>query len=167
MDFFAQQDIARRNTRLLVLLFLGTVLLLVLATNVLVAAFLFFSQDYNIYSGHREGVAGFLSYFSWPQFGTIGLGITTTVVLVVLAKWMQLSTGGKVVAEGMGGTRVLPQSRDPAERRCLNVVEEMALAAMLKGITFIGDVGHFLLRSTNRVRTGVSNRRGAASPCWV
>ena len=102
MDFFAQQDIARRNTRLLVLLFLGTVLLLVLVTNVLMAAFLFSSQDYNIYSGHREGVAGFLSYFSWPQFGTIGLGITATVVLVVLAKWMQLSTGGKVVAEGMG-----------------------------------------------------------------
>jgi Zn-dependent protease with chaperone function len=233
VDFFAQQDIARRNTRLLFLLFLGTVLLLVVITNVLVAAFLFFSQDYNIYSGQIEGVPGFLSYFSWPRFGTIGLGITTTVALVVLVKWMQLSTGGKVVAEGMGGTRVLPQSRDPAERRCLNVVAEMALAAnmpvppvyvlngerginafaagitpadavvavtrgtiehlkrhelqgviahefshilngdmrlnirlaaMLKGITFIGDVGHFLLRSSNRARRSVSDRSGNASP---
>jgi hypothetical protein len=35
------------------------------------------------------------------------------------------------------------------------------LAAMLKGITFIGDVGHFLLRSTNRVRTGASANRGS------
>ena len=34
----------------------------------------------------------------------------------------------KTVAEGMGGTRLLPQSSDPAERRCLNVVAEMALA---------------------------------------
>jgi hypothetical protein len=58
MDFFAQQDLARRNTRLLVALFLLAVLLLVALTNVLVAAFLFFSADYNIYSGSREGVAG-------------------------------------------------------------------------------------------------------------
>ena len=227
MDFFAQQDIARRNTRLLFLFFLGTVLLLILVTNALVAAFLFSSQDYNIYSGNREGMSGFLSYFSWSRFGTIGLGITATVTLVVLVKWFQLSTGGKVIAEGMGGTRLLPQSRDPAERRCLNVVDEMALAAnmpvppvyvlnderginafaagitpadavvavtrgaivhlkrnelqgviahefshilngdmrlnirlaaMLKGITFIGDVGHFLLHSNNHVRTG-SNAR--------
>jgi hypothetical protein len=33
------------------------------------------------------------------------------------------------------------------------------LAAMLKGITFIGDVGHFILRSSNYARTGSSSRR--------
>ncbi len=41
------------------------------------------------------------------------------------------------------------------------------LAAMLKGITFIGDVGHILLRSSNRVRTGLSERNnndGAMMP---
>ena len=38
MDFFAQQDLARRNTRLLVLLFLAAVLLLILMTTVAVAA---------------------------------------------------------------------------------------------------------------------------------
>ena len=37
------------------------------------------------------------------------------------------------------------------------------LAAMLKGITFIGDVGHFLMRNTNRVRSGASARRGNAA----
>jgi Zn-dependent protease with chaperone function len=232
MDFFAQQDLARRNTRLLVVLFLGAVLLLVLLTNAVIAAFLFFGQDYNVYSG-TVGAEGFLSYFSWERFGFIGLAVTATVALVVLVKWFQLSTGGKAVAESMGGTQVLPQSRDAAERRCLNVVEEMALAAnmpvpplyvmnserginafaagitpadavvavtrgtidhlrrhelqgviahefshilngdmrlnirlaaLLKGITFIGDVGHFLLRSVNR-RAGASSRReGSAVP---
>jgi Zn-dependent protease with chaperone function len=129
VDFFAQQDIARRNTRVLVLSFLAAVLLLILLANAAVAAFLWFGQDYNIYSGSREGMAGFWSYFSWSRFGTIGLAVTATVALVVLFKWLQLSTGGKVVAEGLGGTRILPQTRDRAERRCLNVVEEMALAA--------------------------------------
>ena len=129
MDFFAQQDAARRNTRVLVLLFLAAVLLLIVLANAAVAAFLFFSGDYNIYSGSREGMDGFLSYFSWSRCGTVSLAISATVALVVLAKWVQLSTGGKAVAESLGGTRILPQSRDATERRCLNVVEEMALAA--------------------------------------
>ncbi|WP_116367135.1 M48 family metallopeptidase [Parahaliea mediterranea] len=229
MDFFQQQDIARRNARLLLLLFLIAVLLLVLLTNGVVAAFLWFSQDYNVYAGSRSGVAGFWDYVSWARFGGIALGICATVAFVVMLKWLQLSTGGKVVAEAMGGSRLLPQSRDQLERRCLNVVEEMALAAnmpvpavyvlngerginafaagitpadavvavtrgalehlkrdelqgviahefshilngdmrlnirlaaMLKGITFVGDVGHVLLRSSNRARTGLSARRG-------
>ncbi|TDG12844.1 peptidase M48 [Seongchinamella unica] len=230
MNFFQQQDIARRNTRVLVLMFTLAVFGLILLTNVVVAGFVFFSEDYNVYNG---GSGNFGSYFNWERFGLIGIGITATVALVVLVKWIQLSTGGKVVAESMGGERILPQTTDRAERRCLNVVEEMALAAnmpvpavyvmnherginafaagivpadaviavtrgcidhlrrhelqgviahefshilngdmrlnirlaaMLKGITFIGDVGHMLLRSNNRVRTGRSRKEGAALP---
>jgi Zn-dependent protease with chaperone function len=237
VNFFEQQDIARRNTRLLLLLFLAAVFLLIVLTNVLVAGLLWFGRDYNVYSGSREGISGFLSYFSWERFGGIGLAVTATVALVVMVKWIQLSTGGKAVAEAMGGTRILPQTRDRAERRCLNVVEEIALAAnmpvppvyvmnterginafaagitpadavvavtrgtimqlkrpelqgviahefshilngdmrlnirlaaMLKGITFIGDVGHMLLLSSNRARTGVtvtrSNNKSPAVP---
>ncbi|MBT3410807.1 MAG: M48 family metallopeptidase [Halieaceae bacterium] len=233
MNFFQQQDVARRNSRLLVLLFSLAVLGLILLTNAAVAAFLYFGDDYSIYSGSRSGVSGFVSYFSWERFGGIGLAITATVTLVVMVKWIQLSTGGKVVAESMGGIRILPQTRNQAERRCLNVVEEMALAAnmpvppvyvmnherginafaagivpadavvavtrgtidhlkrhelqgviahefshilngdmrlnirlaaMLKGITFIGDVGHILLRSNSRVRTGRSGKNDAALP---
>ncbi len=228
MDFFAQQDVARRNTRLLVLLFLAAVFLLIVITNAAVTAFLYVGQDYNAHTGGE----GFLALFSWARFGTIGLAVTATVAVVVLCKWIQLSTGGKAVAEGMGGTRIVPQTRDRAERRCLNTVEEMALAAnmpvppvyvlngerginafaagitpadtvvavtrgaieqlkrhelqgvighefshilngdmrlnirlaaMLKGITFIGDVGHFLLRH-GRVRSGGGSREDAALP---
>jgi len=232
MNFFEQQDLARRNTRLLVLMFLVAVLGLVLLTNVLVAGFLYVGDDYNIYGGSRDGVAGFWSYFSWQRFGGIGLGVTATVAMVVLVKWLQLSAGGKAVAEGMGGTRILPQTRDKAERRCLNIVEELALAAnmpvppvyvlnserginafaagsipadavvavtrgtlehlkrhelqgvighefshilngdmrlnirlaaMLKGITFIGDVGHLLMRASTRPRTGLRDDKGAGA----
>ncbi|KZX51267.1 peptidase M48 [Halioglobus sp. HI00S01] len=231
MDFFQQQDIARRNSRLLVTLFVAAVFLLVLLTNLLVSGFLYFSQDYNVYSG-SSGVQSFMAFFSWERFGAIGMATTATIALVILFKWIHLSSGGKVVAESMGGVRLLPQTTDKAERRCLNVVEEMALAAnmpvpavyilpeerginafaagivpadavvavtrgcidhltrkelqgviahefshilngdmrlnirlaaMLKGITFVGDVGHILMRSTNRVRTGArSNNEGPA-----
>lgn len=231
VDFFRQQDIARRNTTLLLLLFIASVVLLIGLTNAAVAAFLFFSQDYNVYNGNQGDWNSFLSYFTWARFGGIASAITLTVALVILIKWIQLSSGGKAVAEAMGGERLLPQSRDRAERRCLNIVEEMALAsnmpvpatyilngerginafaagitpadavvavtrgcvehlsrdelqgviahefshilngdmrlsirlvALLKGITFIGDVGHMLLRSSNRVRTGRGNGKGGA-----
>lgn len=232
MNFFERQDIARRNSRLLVLMFLVAVAALILLTNAAVAAFLFFAQDYNVYSGSSKDMADFWSYFNWSRFGGIGMGVTATVALVVFVKWVQLSTGGKVVAESMGGTRILPQTSDPAQRRCLNVVEEIALAAnmpvpavylldherginafaagivpadaiiavtrgtldqlkrnelqgviahefshilngdmrlnirlaaMLKGITFIGDVGHILLRSSAHIRTGASAKRGGGN----
>ena len=232
MDFFQHQDIARRNARLLTILFLAAVFGLIVICNLVVALYLWFAQDYNVYSGSREGLSGFLSYLSWERFGGIGLAISATVALVVLVKWLQLSTGGKTVAESMGGVRILAQADDPGERRVLNVVQELALAAnmpvpsvyvlnderginafaagvtpadavvavtrgtieqlkrhelqgviahefshilngdmrlsirlaaMLKGITFIGDVGHFLLRSTY-FRRGTSSKNQSALP---
>ncbi len=234
MDFFQHQDNARRNSRLLVLVFSLAVFGLILLTNAAVAAFLYFGDDFNVYSGSRGGWAGFLSYFNLERFGLIGLAVTGTVALVVLFRWMQLSSGGKVVAEAMGGRRILPGSDDPAERRCLNVVEELALAAnmpvpavyvleherginafaagivpadavvavtrgaidhfkraelqgvighefshilngdmrlnirlaaLLKGITFVGDVGYILLRSSSSARRSSSSSRdnGAAA----
>lgn len=129
MNFFEQQDIARRNTRWLVVLFVASVFALIVLTNVAVAAFMWFGENYNVYSGNRQDLAGFIGYFSWERFGGIGMAVTAVVALVVMVKWIQLSTGGKIVAESMGGTRILPQTRDPGERRCLNVVEEIALAA--------------------------------------
>jgi Zn-dependent protease with chaperone function len=216
VDFFSQQDRARRNTRLLVFLFAVAVLALVALTNALVAAFLWLGDDYNLYAGRGRGLDTFLELLSWERFGTIGLTVVATVGLVSLLRWLQLASGGKAVAESMGGRRILPQTDDPDERRALNVVEELALAAnmpvpplyllpderginafaagitpadavvavtrgtllqlrrdelqgvighefshilngdmrlgirlaaLLKGITFIGDVGHFLLRA--------------------
>jgi Zn-dependent protease with chaperone function len=41
----------------------------------------------------------------------------------------ELSKGGKAVAEMLGGVAVHPATADPATRRLLNVVEEMALAS--------------------------------------
>jgi Zn-dependent protease with chaperone function len=234
MDFFRHQEIARRNGRLLLILFLGAVLLLVLLTNVAISGWLWFSEHYNVYSGARGGLSAFIDQFSWGRFGRIGLAVGATVALVAGLRWLQLSRGGKAVAESLGARRVLPQTRDRHEQRCLNVVEEMALAAnmpvpalyvlegerginafaagitpadavvtvtrgtllhlrrhelqgviahefshilngdmrlntrlaaLLKGITFIQDVGHFVLRASNRSRGGLSSgRRGEGSP---
>ena len=232
MDFFQHQDIARRNARLLTFMFLIAVFALIVITNLLVALYWWFVQDYYVYSGSGEGIPGFLSYLSWARFGGISAALSATVALVVLVKWFQLSRGGKTVAESMGGVRILAQTDDFGERRVLNVVQELALAAnmpvpavyvlnderginafaagitpadaivavtrgtieqlkrhelqgviahefshilngdmrlsirlaaMLKGITFVSDVGHFLLRSTY-YRRGTSSKNQSALP---
>ena len=236
MDFFAQQDRARRNTRLLVVLFLLAVALLIFLANALVTGALWIASDYNLYTGSQRGLASYLDMLSWERFGVIGLGIAATVAMVSFLRWLQLAAGGKTVAESMGGRRILRQSSDPDEKRCLNVVEELALAAnmpvpavyvlpderginafaagitpadavvavtrgtllqlkrdelqgvighefshilngdmrlgirlaaLLKGITFMGDVGHFLLRGSAhgvRIASGRRSRDGAALP---
>ena len=48
-----------------------------------------------------------------------------------LVKTMQLSAGGAAAAESLGGRRVPVNTKDPAERRLLNVVEEMAIASRI------------------------------------
>ena len=62
------------------------------------------------------------------------LGIVSIVVSLIvgggsLLKISELRAGGSKVANMLGGRRLLPGSNDPAERRVLNVVEEMALAS--------------------------------------
>ncbi|MEO1079952.1 MAG: M48 family metallopeptidase [Pseudomonadota bacterium] len=226
MDFFAEQDRARRNLRLLVVLFSLAVLLLIVLVNAILSAFLWFSGDYNVYAG-GGGLQGYLRQFSWDRFLGVGAAVAATVGLVSLVRWIQLSSGGKYVAEAMGGRRVLPQTSDRFEKRGLNIVQEMALAAnmpvpdlyvlpnerginafaagittadavvavtrgtllqlsrvelqgvvghefshilngdmrlgirlaaLVKGITFIGDVGHFLLRA-GAYGVGLGRRR--------
>ncbi|MEO3877110.1 M48 family metallopeptidase [Rheinheimera fenheensis] len=122
-NFFTQQDLARRNTRILVLLFSLAVLLLLALTNLL-ALISFGLLDPNLLS------QGFTwQQLPWPLVGTVSLVVIIAVGVAVLVKWQQLQAGGKVVAESLGGVRIVPDSNDAAERRLLNVVEEMALAA--------------------------------------
>jgi Zn-dependent protease with chaperone function len=57
-------------------------------------------------------------------------GTTLSVIAIgSLTKIAQLSAGGKVVAEELGGRRLDGENASPEERQLLNVVEEMAIAA--------------------------------------
>ncbi len=129
MDFYAAQDHARRSSRWLLLWFILAVLLLIGITNVLIAMLIYFLGATTAPMAGDEAIRDFLAAFSWETFGFVCLGVVATIFLVVLFKWAQLSAGGKAVAERLGGQRILPHTDDPDQRRCLNVVEEMSLAA--------------------------------------
>jgi len=110
MDFFEHQDAARRRTAWLVVLFVLAVAAVVLAVY---AVFAF--------------VAG--EVWDPRLFAAVSLGTVTVIAVGSLYKTAQLASGGETVALMLGGRRVDPNTTDLAERRLLNVVEEMALAA--------------------------------------
>ncbi|MCO4321061.1 M48 family metallopeptidase [Aliidiomarina quisquiliarum] len=126
MNFFEHQDIARRNTRLLIILFLVAVVLLVVLTGAAVAVFAggLGGSSGNANSGYNTGFV-----FHWDIILASCGVVLSGISLAVLYKWAVLRPGGKVVAEKLGGRRLEPSSTDPIERKVLNVVEEMAIAA--------------------------------------
>jgi len=114
MNFFEQQELARRNSRRLLVLFVLAVIAIVVAVNI--AATLLY--------------AGFISA-RLPN----GFYLTNTVVvlgLILGGTWVEMSrlrAGGSVVAQMIGAREVDMSTRDALDRRLVNVVEEMAIAS--------------------------------------
>ena len=108
MDFFAEQDQARKRSKWLVLLFCLAVI------GIALSAFL---------------VLSYLTEPSWNLFWVTGAGTLGVVVLASLGRIASLSSGGSVVAESLGGHLICPNTNDPQERRIHNIVEEMAIAS--------------------------------------
>ncbi|MHC4937728.1 MAG: M48 family metallopeptidase [Planctomycetota bacterium] len=119
MDFFTSQDRARRNTGLLVVLYAAAVVAVIVAVYIVIWFLLVYMQG----EGERLPL--------WqPELMAYICGGTLIVVAAGTAfKLIELSAGGAVVAEALGGRRLEPGSRDPVERKVLNVVEEMAIAS--------------------------------------
>ena len=115
MDFFDQQDSARRASRWLVLWYLLAVLFVVACFNA-VAALIHLA----------------LTWGQWlPLRGHAAVaGTVAAVILGVTARRMwQLSEGGPAVAAILGAHYLERSRATPAEAKLLNVVEEMAIAS--------------------------------------
>ncbi|UTF59632.1 M48 family metallopeptidase [Gilvimarinus sp. DA14] len=133
MDFFQQQDIAKRNTRKLVLLLALAILSLIAVTTALFALLTYYLQTGN--SAFVMETAG-MSWWQklqllldWQAVSGIALVVMVVVFLGGLYKYFQLSRGGRAVAEALGGHPINTNSQDFHERQLLNVVEEMAIAS--------------------------------------
>lgn len=139
IDFAEQQDQARRKTKfLLVVYFFTTLIVSLLAMPLigLIAAIVIgvanASDEKRRAAGKTSLNIGEMFSLDGPGLILLALGFGVTMLLILGASWwryLQLRAGGRVVAEAIGGRLISTASRDPAERRVLNVVEEMALAA--------------------------------------
>ncbi|MEE2764734.1 MAG: M48 family metallopeptidase [Pseudomonadota bacterium] len=117
--FFQRQASARRNTSVLVLLFLSAVVLITLAVS-LVGYFVTRSETSN------------LAFTDW-LLSTHGLLTGASVVALIgtgsLVRWVDLAGGGERVAKMVGARPIDPDTRDTDERMLRNIVEEMAIAS--------------------------------------
>jgi len=135
MNFFAEQDDARKRTKYLVLLFVVAVITLITITSFIVAAgFWVADGQMNGYRGTTgtypaNGQPHLYQYLNWTFVGKISLFVGGTILCAIIFKWASLSGGGKNIAESLGGIRINRSTNNPDERRILNIVEEMALAS--------------------------------------
>jgi Zn-dependent protease with chaperone function len=121
LNFFEHQSLARRNSRVMVLLFLLAVAAVVVCVDVVVGCIWLW--------GRGQPLAAPLaavpqSVYAWGAIATAGM-----VFVVSLVSVARLGGGGATVAEMAGGRRIAANSADPLERRVLNVVAEMAIAS--------------------------------------
>lgn len=120
MNFFEQQDLARRQTRTLLFLFVLAVIAIVLAVNGVAALLWIWGQGGSL-AGQNFYPKGF---FTVNTLITVGLIVGGTLI-----ETYNLRDGGDAVAKMAGGHLLSPATQDVAQRRLLNVVEEMALAS--------------------------------------
>jgi Zn-dependent protease with chaperone function len=121
MNFFAHQEQARRRTGQLILYY-GLAVAMIIVVIYLVLGFAFGS----FYDEETQAVA---TLWLPELFLLTAVAVTAVIGLGTLYQVYALSSGGAAVAEMLGGRLVPAATRDPLERRFLNVVEEMALAS--------------------------------------
>lgn len=124
MNFFQRQAETRRLSRLLVVLFVLAVVAVIAAVDFVVMILLANAgeQDQAIDAG------------TWiaqhpGALLTTSLCVFSVIALASLYKTATLAAGGGVVARSLGGVRIAAETKDPAQRRLLNVVEEMSIAS--------------------------------------
>ncbi|MCL1856920.1 MAG: M48 family metallopeptidase [Kiritimatiellaeota bacterium] len=129
MDFYQQQELARKASRRMVWLYGVAVVGIAVAMHVALSVFLALGLCLDE-EAEREFGAEFLDLLLAPRFAAVTiLGTVALIGITSLVKIWRLSSGGAAVAKSMGGREVSLQTRDFKERRLLNVVEEMAIAS--------------------------------------
>ncbi len=120
MDFFGHQDLARRKTRQLVGLFALAVAAIVATIYTLV----------RLAIAERGGwVEPGSPFFDFTLAGRVTFLTLGIIVIGSLFKTFSLRQGGRAIAVALGGRELAPDAAEAGERRLLNVVEEMAIAA--------------------------------------
>lgn len=123
MDFFEHQARARRQTSVLVFYYILAVILIIAAVY---AAFSLVFVGARAKAGYSTEVSRLWN----PELLTWVVGCTLLVVAAgTVFKILQLSQGGQGVAQMLGGRPINRNSTDRDERKILNIVEEMAIAA--------------------------------------
>jgi Zn-dependent protease with chaperone function len=119
VNFFAHQELARKQTRRMIVLFTIAVACIVVAVDFVVMVALGIGRE----SGH--GVAG----ASPGAIAATSVGVLAVIGLATLYRISTLRAGGSAVALQLGATPVPVDTTEFAYRRLRNVIEEIAIAS--------------------------------------
>ena len=125
MNFFKAQDKARKHTHRLIFLFILAVISLIVLTNLLLIGTLAFMGS----SEEESFFSILINSFDLNVVIIISIGVSLLVIIGSLFKIYDLSKGGSAIAEMLGGQLVPQSTNKPDERKLLNIVEEMSIAA--------------------------------------
>ena len=125
MNFFEAQDSARRSTTLLIFLFILAIAFLLALSNFLIFEFLYFTE----YGTLTLSLSQLDLVFDHDLSIVLCAAILLFIILGSLYKLVQLSAGGSVIAQHLGGVIIPRSSSDPLHKKILNIVEEMAIAS--------------------------------------
>ena len=128
MDFFAQQDAARRRSRGLVVWY-AVAVAAVIASYCAVAAPLYAFAT--LWAGEYRTYLEALKAVPLRLYLIVAGAVGGFIVAVSAYRMWQLSNGGPAIAEFLGARYVESGRCTLAERRLVNVVEEMAIASGL------------------------------------
>lgn len=121
MNFFEQQDKARKRTSTLVMYFILAIIFIILAVDGLIVGLLYFNTT------------GIKPEELVSNAVVIGIGLTPLVLIVIgigtLIRMFQTRGGGVSVAEMVKARPIDRDTQDFKEKRFINIVEEMSIAS--------------------------------------
>jgi Zn-dependent protease with chaperone function len=122
-DFYQRQSTARSQTQYLIALFCLTLVVLVLVTSAIVSNLAFVVRD----------IAGQVDPPVFDPWIMLGTGLVTLLIILFGCVWksQELRNGGGVALAASLQARLIQESQhmSQAERKFLNVVQEVAIAA--------------------------------------
>lgn len=126
MNFYAEQEKARRKTGMLILLFVLAIVGVLVSVNLLAYAL---TELYQVYNASKITSTETITIDFTPIAISVSLVVILIISLSMLYKIASLRRGGSIIAEALGGEKVVHDTREPELKRLLNVVEEMAIAS--------------------------------------
>jgi Zn-dependent protease with chaperone function len=135
-NFFARQQHARKSCRNQMILFVLAVSIIVAVTTMAIRLAWYLYISASAYTSFDSGEAytyhrklSTFTFFDPAFFIFMSMAIVIVILAASLYKMHTLQKGGAAVAEMLGARRISGNASDPAQRRLINVVEEMAIAS--------------------------------------